>query len=220
LGTFDGKLQSSNFNNGGRMKSRNLPSRKKIAKYWLDVKMKDAMGNYKDYEDLSKFQKYLCSIDIGEPSCWACGAWDHGCDIELKEGVDTYTAWNKATYLERCHIIPRSMGGLDKPRNLVLLCKKCHKTSPDLLKKKYMKKWIIKQHSFYKYWEPLVSACKMKHLLFMGENIEEYFEYYQNNSGLHIGSDTNSNHIVLIKEFYKVNKKRRKNEKDYSCEST
>lgn len=29
--------------------------------------------------------------------------------------------------LERCHIIPSSLGGTDNPCNLILLCHRCHK---------------------------------------------------------------------------------------------
>jgi hypothetical protein len=168
--------------------------------------MKDKTGNYKNYEDLPKFQKYLCSQDIGEPSCWACGMWDEECDIVLDDNIDPFTAWDKAKYLERCHIVPRSMGGPDKASNLVLLCKKCHKSSPDLLKKKYMKKWIIKPQSHVKQSMVRLNSCKKKHLRFASENMEDYFEFYHSNSSFHVGADTAANHIPLIKEFYKANK--------------
>ena len=40
--------------------------------------------------------------------CWGCGF--------------------KTEYLQRCHIIPHSLNGVDEPNNYVLLCKQCHKS--------------------------------------------------------------------------------------------
>lgn len=34
--------------------------------------------------------------------------------------------------LQRCHIIPDSLGGKDEPSNLVLLCKRCHAEGPNV----------------------------------------------------------------------------------------
>jgi HNH endonuclease len=33
--------------------------------------------------------------------------------------------------LQRCHIIPKSLGGSDDPNNLFLMCRECHDLSPD-----------------------------------------------------------------------------------------
>lgn len=44
--------------------------------------------------------------------------------------------------LERCHIIPDSLGGKDEAKNLVLLCKRCHIEAPNVEDKNFMWDWI------------------------------------------------------------------------------
>lgn len=44
--------------------------------------------------------------------------------------------------LDRCHIIPKSLGGSDGCDNLVLLCKSCHREAPNCPDSKYMWEWI------------------------------------------------------------------------------
>ena len=49
--------------------------------------------------------------DLAEKRCWRCG---------------------KETELQRCHLIPDSLGGKDEASNIVLLCDKCHKEGPNV----------------------------------------------------------------------------------------
>lgn len=44
--------------------------------------------------------------------------------------------------LERCHIIPDSLGGEDDPSNIVLLCKRCHIDGPNVKDSEVMWDWI------------------------------------------------------------------------------
>ncbi len=44
--------------------------------------------------------------------------------------------------LQRCHIIPNSLGGVDDPSNLVLLCCRCHKEAPNANDTNMMWDWI------------------------------------------------------------------------------
>ena len=66
-----------------------------------------------------------CGLSVdwseAEERCWRCGY--------------------KKT-LERCHIIPDSLGGEDKPENLVLLCKRCHIEAPNVESKTFMWDWL------------------------------------------------------------------------------
>lgn len=50
--------------------------------------------------------------DLAEKRCWRCG---------------------KETELQRCHLIPDSLGGKDEASNIVLLCDKCHKEGPNAI---------------------------------------------------------------------------------------
>ena len=71
--------------------------------------------------------------------CWRCGR---------KKAV------------ERCHIIPHSLGGSNDPSNFVLLCKTCHAECPDVNDKEFMFEWIEKTKrdhftvhlDLYKFW--------------------------------------------------------------------
>jgi hypothetical protein len=65
--------------------------------------------------------KSFCSPNelLTEDACFACGCSDNG--------------------FERAHIYPRSMGGSDKPENLHILCRCCHKDSEGVDGEKYMK---------------------------------------------------------------------------------
>ena len=75
-------------------------------------------------------------VDWGEPCCWACGyyaeTWPMG---SLK-------AWNTATSLHRCHVIPHALGGSDEPLNLVLMCSRCHEESPDHANPNFLFEWM------------------------------------------------------------------------------
>lgn len=63
------------------------------------------------------------SVDAAEAHerCWRCG-----CERTL----------------DRCHIVPSSLGGCDDPSNLVLLCKRCHLENPNVTDPEIMWDWI------------------------------------------------------------------------------
>jgi hypothetical protein len=63
------------------------------------------------------------SVDASEAHerCWRCGC----------KGP-----------LERCHIIPNSLGGNSEPSNLVLLCHRCHLENPNVTDPEIMWDWI------------------------------------------------------------------------------
>lgn len=66
-----------------------------------------------------------CDLSVdwseGETHCWRCG-----CERKL----------------ERCHIIPDSLGGKDEPANIVLLCERCHAEGPNVSDAEIMWDWI------------------------------------------------------------------------------
>lgn len=59
--------------------------------------------------------------DLAEKRCWRCG---------------------KETELQRCHLIPDSLGGKDEASNIVLLCDKCHKEGLNVADPEIMWDWI------------------------------------------------------------------------------
>lgn len=71
----------------------------------------------------SRVDECELSVDASEAHerCWRCG-----CEKSL----------------ERCHIIPDSLGGEDKPSNLVLLCHRCHLENPNVMEPEIMWDWL------------------------------------------------------------------------------
>ena len=87
-------------------------------------------------------------FDLGEPSCWSCGRWwDTKYDIQKPNASydDIKELWNKVTPLQRCHIIPRSLGGLDSTSNLFLMCHDCHDKAPDTTSREIFLIWVKAQ---------------------------------------------------------------------------
>jgi hypothetical protein len=71
--------------------------------------------------------------------CWNCGD-------------DRFRKSHKTPSLERCHIVPHSLGGSDSPDNYVLLCKDCHQEAPNTNNPNDMWDWIKSNYmpfSFY-----------------------------------------------------------------------
>lgn len=63
--------------------------------------------------------------------CWGCGA---------EHSISTF---------EKCHIVPEMLGGTDTPDNLYILCKKCHKESPDTNNPKNFLRWVYRRRYDY-----------------------------------------------------------------------
>ena len=60
----------------------------------------------------------------------------------------------KRKTLERCHIIPENLGGNSELENLILLCKDCHKESPDVTSKQMVWDWIKRTKAdYYDLWD-------------------------------------------------------------------
>lgn len=104
----------------------------------------------------SKVYEGELSIDFSEANerCWRCGY---------------------KSKLEKCHIVPHSLGGKDEPNNYVLLCKLCHEENPNVRNQKIMWDWL-KAHKadFYDtYW----TLRGMKEYKFIyGKSLEQEFQ--------------------------------------------
>lgn len=89
------------------------------------MKRKNIKCNYQEIVDywFSRVDECGLSVDAAEAHvrCWRCGH-ERG--------------------LERCHIVPSSLGGSDEPSNLVLLCKRCHLENPNVSDPEIMWDWI------------------------------------------------------------------------------
>lgn len=110
-----------------------LPSKIQIFRYWKD-----------------RLQDFGIFIDWGEPSCWACG-FHYGIKYDVKAKD---TSWKKILDgweripLQRCHIIPRSLGGSDERSNLFLMCRECHDLQPNTALPEIFFEWARAQSSW------------------------------------------------------------------------
>jgi hypothetical protein len=110
-----------------------IPSKRaKIFDYWKDHL--DRLGFF---------------IDWGEPGCWACG-FHYGTKYDVKRGDMGWDrilqCWNNIP-LQRCHIIPRSLGGTDHASNLFLMCRECHDLAPNTNVPEIFLEWARGQNS-------------------------------------------------------------------------
>ena len=89
-------------------------------------------------------------IDWGEPSCWACG-FHYGAKYDIKKSdagwSEILRCWDRIP-LQRCHIVPRSLGGANDPTNLFLMCRECHDLAPNTTIPEVFFEWAQRQ-SFY-----------------------------------------------------------------------
>jgi HNH endonuclease len=104
-----------------------MPSKSKIFDYWKDKGV---------------------IIDWGEPSCWACGKWRSDYyDIKSPNASmkEIRAVWNKISFLQRCHIVPVSLGGSNDPSNFYLMCAECHNLQPNTSSAEVFFRWVKNQ---------------------------------------------------------------------------
>lgn len=112
------------------LEKENKELKEKLTKRKSREKIKTTKKEIIDYWAVRQDECEL-SVDWAEAHerCWRCGY--------------------KKT-LDRCHIIPDSLGGKDEPKNLVLLCRRCHKEAPNVEDEEIMWDWIrAYKTSFY-----------------------------------------------------------------------
>jgi 5-methylcytosine-specific restriction endonuclease McrA len=87
-------------------------------------------------------------IDWGEPSCWTCG-FHYGSKYDIKSSDASWSkilnGWERIP-LQRCHIVPRSLGGMDESSNLFLMCRECHDLQPNTALPEIFLEWACTQN--------------------------------------------------------------------------
>lgn len=83
-------------------------------------------------------------LDHGEKECFMCGFLAD----EIKEGEKLKDFWNKPSKLEKAHIIPHSLGGVEEPFNMIFLCGQCHQEAPDTIDYDSNLKWVSDNRGF------------------------------------------------------------------------
>ena len=128
-----------------------------IYKYWRD-KIIQPDGQVIAVGDVSSLDDEVVVEEHYYPRCWGCGLsvlrdskideWVTKQCLDEDEESNLKRIWNsKETKhkLNRCHIIPGSLGGEDEPSNLFLMCSDCHHLSPDTKYPSMFFKWVIER---------------------------------------------------------------------------
>ena len=125
-----------------------MPSKNKIVEYWQAE------------HEAGRPSPWLPDWGWDKPECMACGYLS-----------DYWKDWTTSS-LDRCHIIPKALGGEDEASNLVLMCRRCHQDSPDCSDPQILIRWmeerpklVLGQHSveFLIKMENLVSELVREH---------------------------------------------------------
>lgn len=135
-----------------------VPTVKRIAKYWHGkaVLYDGTVVTEEFASENDLFDKSIPVIyDCGEPECFACRRrcfkYSDKYEELLSDETDKFwDIWQSPITkgLERCHIVPHSLGGDDKdPSNYLLLCPQCHAESPDTIYPRAMFLWLYSKRS-------------------------------------------------------------------------
>lgn len=85
---------------------------------------------------------------------WTANQSEIGLSVDWAEAKSLCWRCAHKRKLQRCHIVPRSLGGSEDPSNLVLLCAQCHSEAPNVDDPDFMWTWLRAHAScFYgMYW--------------------------------------------------------------------
>lgn len=73
---------------------------------------------------------------------WSQHQDESGLSVDWAEAGRLCWRCAETRLLQRCHIVPRALGGLDEPGNLVLLCAQCHAEAPNVADPDFMWTWL------------------------------------------------------------------------------
>lgn len=143
-----------------------------IFDYWKD-KAICRNGNIINVDEVEDFDEQIVIIeDDYEPICFGCGKPIIGYyEKEDKIPTDTKDSWNNKkvkSKLDRCHIVPRALGGGVEPSNLFLMCHDCHFLSPDTTNVSAFFRWVYKTRKEH--------VCGIPHPAILMGKIEDELE--------------------------------------------
>jgi hypothetical protein len=73
---------------------------------------------------------------------WSRNQEECGLSVDWAEAGELCWRCAQGRKLQRCHIVPRALGGSEEPSNLVLLCAQCHAEAPNVADPEFMWKWL------------------------------------------------------------------------------
>ena len=131
-------------------------------------------------DEIAYWSQRIDECDIGcdwsdaANHCWRCG-----CESQL----------------QRCHIVPRSLGGKDAPGNIIGLCARCHDEMPNVIDPDEVWRWIKNDHGSYydNFWQQRAMATAFNNeqrIALAGCNVETFSQNVRDACsciGLHAG---------------------------------
>jgi len=130
------------------MGKRKYYKKSQIIKYWFHEGRERLLKNYPLLGEC---------IEWDTPHCFACDrtAIDpedlkYKCSVPCELGkCNCVKNWDKSrVVLEKCHIIPLALGGLDEISNIVLLCPECHRHNPNINNEELYWLWMKNTESY------------------------------------------------------------------------
>jgi HNH endonuclease len=73
---------------------------------------------------------------------WTARESECGLAVDWAEAHERCWRCGYKSHLQKCHIIPKSLGGKGDPSNLVLLCGRCHREAPNVADSRFMWIWM------------------------------------------------------------------------------
>jgi hypothetical protein len=73
---------------------------------------------------------------------WANNQDECGLSVDWAEAEKLCWRCAHKRLLQRCHIVPRALGGDESPSNLILLCAQCHSEAPNVADPEFMWVWL------------------------------------------------------------------------------
>ncbi|WP_206854673.1 HNH endonuclease [Candidatus Enterococcus mangumiae] len=134
-------------------------------------------------------------------SYWVTKVYEGDLSVDFSEAHERCWRCGYQKKLERCHIIPHSLGGKDIPSNYVLLCKRCHIDNPNVSDPEIMWDWLkaYKADFYDTFWafQGMIEYKKIYGISFQQElinrNIEDrivadIFKDQFKNASIHFGN--------------------------------
>ncbi len=190
-------------------KKRRFPSKEKILAAWWGK-----LGNPNRKDRLAEKTNGKLRLDSQTDRCWCCRAlenWWLTPDNEIDQ--------SRNTRIERCHIVPHSLGGKDNPLNFVLLCVDCHRKSPDIKDEFSLFKWMEQEADKRNdYWASFTDGLKSQfpeiskkpiekgmiavHHIFKIRDSDDFLNWEAKNTSVHFGvGQKASTHIAALRSY-------------------
>lgn len=153
---------------------------------------------------------------------WVKAAINHWLPL-LREGLDLGVDWAEAdthcwrcgckSSLQRCHLVPKALGGPDHAANILPLCRDCHAEAPDTDSASDFLNWLKETRNkgaYETYW--WVRCCTAAEIPrdedpgLMSKVAFTWIDMLQNSAGIHATHMAFATKVALLKRAYTAGK--------------